>query len=227
MFPYDPTFILLIPAVIFALYAQAKVQGTFNKFSNVASTRGFSGADLARKILDHESLEQVKVEQTTGSLTDHYDPRSKTLRLSQPVYQSTSVAALGVVAHEIGHAIQDAKAYTPLKFRNSIVPVASFGSNLAFPLFFVGIFAGLPFLMDLGILLFVLAVVFTVITLPVEINASQRGLAWLSNSTITGDDSYPQAKDALKWAAYTYVVAALGSLATLLYYLAIFLGSRD
>jgi hypothetical protein len=207
MFPYDPTFILLIPAVIFALYAQAKVQGTFNKFSNVASARGFSGAELARKILDHENLSAVKVEQTTGSLTDHYDPRSKTLRLSKPVYQSTSVAALGVVAHEIGHAIQDAKAYTPLKLRNSIVPVASFGSNLAFPLFFVGIFAGLPFLMDLGILLFVLAVVFTVITLPVEFNASQRAIQLLADGGYLTAQEIPLAKQVLSAAALTYVAA--------------------
>jgi len=207
MFPYDPTFILLIPAIIFALYAQARVQGTFNKFSNVASARGFSGADLARKILDHENLSEVKVEQTTGSLTDHYDPRSKTLRLSQPVYQSTSVAALGVVAHEIGHAVQDAKAYTPLKFRNSIVPVASFGSNLAFPLFFVGIFAGLPFLMDLGIILFVLAVVFTVITLPVEFNASKRAIQLLSDGGYLTAQEIPLAKQVLSAAALTYVAA--------------------
>ena len=207
MFPYDPTFILLIPAVIFALYAQARVQGTFNKFSNVASLRGFSGADLARKILDHENLSEVKVEQTTGSLTDHYDPRSKTLRLSQPVYQSTSVAALGVVAHEIGHAVQDARAYSPLKFRNSIVPVASFGSNLAFPLFFVGIFAGLPFLMDLGILLFVLAVVFTVITLPVEFNASKRAIQLLSDGGYLTAQEIPLAKQVLSAAALTYVAA--------------------
>lgn len=181
MFFYDPTFLLLIPAIILALYAQAKVRGTYAKFSKIASSRGYTGFQLARYILDDYRMTNVQIEPIPGNLSDHYDPRSKKLRLSHKVYQGNSVAALGIVAHEVGHAIQDAKSYVPLKLRNSIVPAANFGSGLAFPLFFIGLIANLPFLMDIGIIFFTLAVVFSVITLPVEFNASRRAIRILSD----------------------------------------------
>jgi hypothetical protein len=206
-FPYDPTFILLIPAVLLALYAQFKVQSTFAKFSKVENSRGYTGAQVARYILDDRRLSDVQIESIEGNLSDHYDPRSKKLRLSASVYGSRSVAALGVAAHEVGHALQDATAYAPLKFRNSIVPVSSFGSNLAFPLFFVGILVNSPLLMDLGIILFSLAVVFTVITLPVEFNASNRALKILAGSRYLNEKEVPMAKQVLSAAALTYVAA--------------------
>jgi Zn-dependent membrane protease YugP len=207
MFFYDPTFLLLIPAIILALYAQAKVQGTYKKFAKVGSTRGYSGSQLARYILDDRRITDIKIEPIPGSLTDHYDPRSKTLRLSQDNYHGNSVAALGIVAHEVGHALQDAKAYAPLKLRNGFVPVANFGSGLAFPLFFIGLLSGLPFLMDLGIIFFAFAVAFSVITLPVEFNASQRAVRILKDGRYLSEKEIPMAKKVLSAAALTYVAA--------------------
>jgi Zn-dependent membrane protease YugP len=207
MFFYDPTFLLLIPAVLLALYAQVKVKGTYAKFSKVRSSRGYTGAQLARYILDDYRMTDIQVEPTPGNLTDHYDPRAKKLRLSQGVYKSNSVAALGIVAHEVGHAVQDAKSYIPLKLRNSFVPAASFGSGLAFPLFFVGWLASMPFLMDIGIVFFSFAVAFSVITLPVEFNASRRAIRILSNGRYLTEKEIPLAKKVLSAAALTYVAA--------------------
>ncbi len=226
MFFYDPTFLFLIPAILLALYAQARVQGTYAKFSKVRSSRGYTGAQLARYILDDRRMTDVQVEAIPGNLTDHYDPRSRKLRLSRGVFQSNSVAALGIVAHEIGHAIQDANAYFPLKLRNSIVPAANFGSGLAFPLFFIGLIANLPFLMDLGIIFFALAVAFSVITLPVEFNASRRAVRILSDGNYLTEKEIPLAKKVLSAAALTYVAATAMAVLNLIRLL-LLRGSRD
>jgi Zn-dependent membrane protease YugP len=204
---YDSTFLLIIPALLLAFYAQAKVQSTYAQFSKIRSQRGYSGAQLAQYILDDRRMNDIRIEAVPGELSDHYDPKSKVLGLSQEVYNSNSVAALGIVAHEIGHAIQDANAYAPLKLRNSIVPAANFGSGLAFPLFFIGLLASMPFLMDLGIILFALAVVFSVITLPVEFNASQRAIRILSDGRYLTEQELPMARKVLSAAALTYVAA--------------------
>jgi len=225
-FFYDPTFLLIIPALILAFYAQAKVKGTFNKFSKVRSQKGYNGAQLARLILDDHNLQEVKIKSVPGKLSDHYDPRTKSLGLSQDVYSGNSVAAAGIVAHEIGHAIQDQKAYTPLRIRNSIVPVTSLGSTLAFPLFFIGILASIPILMDIGIVLFSLAVAFSIITLPVEFNASSRAIKLLADGKYLTEQEIPMARKVLSAAALTYVAAttmAILNLARLL----ILRGSRD
>jgi Zn-dependent membrane protease YugP len=226
MFFYDPTFLLLIPALILALYAQGRIKGAYAKYSKIPSSKGYNGAQLARYILDDRRMSDVQIEAIPGNLSDHYDPSSKKLRLSQGVYGSSSVAALGIVAHEVGHAIQDANSYVPLKLRNSIVPAANFGSGLAFPLFFIGLIAGLPFLMDIAVIFFALAVAFSVITLPVEFNASRRAIRILSDGDYLTEKEIPLAKKVLSAAALTYVAAtamAILNLARLL----LLRGSRD
>ncbi len=206
MFYYDPTFLLIIPALLLALYAQFRVNSTYNNYSKVTASIGITGEALAERILANQNL-LIKVESIEGELSDHYDPSAKVLRLSKGVYSGNSVAAMGIVAHEIGHAMQDAKAYAPLKLRNNFVPAANFGTNFAFPLFFVGIIAGFPFLMDLAILLFTFAVVFSVITLPVEFNASKRAMQLLSDGHYLTNQELPMAKSVLSAAALTYVAA--------------------
>jgi len=213
---YDPTFLLLIPALLLAFYAQFKVQNTFAKFSKITNSRGYTGAQVAKYILDDRRLTDVKIDSIAGELTDNYDPRDKKLHLSQSVYSGNSVASLGIAAHEVGHALQHAAGYTPLKIRNSIVPVSNFGSGLAFPLFFLGIFMGLPFLMDIGIILFSLAVVFTVLTLPVEFNASQRAIKILAEGNYLTAKEIPMAKAVLSAAALTYVASATMAVLNLL-----------
>ena len=208
MFYYnDPTFLLLIPAMLLALYAQFKVKSTFDKYSKVAASRGLTGAEVGRKLLDAAGLRSVPVQSVAGELTDHYDPRDKTLHLSQPVHDSNSVAAIGVVAHEVGHAIQDVQSYAPLALRNNFVPVANLGSQLAIPLFFLGIILSYPLLMDIGIIAFSLAVAFQVITLPVEFNASSRAIKILSDGGYLTSSEIPLAKSVLNAAALTYVAA--------------------
>jgi Zn-dependent membrane protease YugP len=204
---YDPTFVLLIPAVLLAIYAQWKVKSTYAKYSEVRCSRGYTGAQVARYILDDYRLQKIEVVPTPGELTDNYDPRSGKLNLSESVYNSNSVAAVGVAAHEAGHAIQDAKAYVPLKLRNGLVPVTSLGTTLAFPLFLLGLFAGLPVFMDIGIILFALAVVFSIVTLPVEFNASRRALRVLSDGNFLTAQELPLARSVLDAAALTYVAA--------------------
>ena len=204
---FDPTFVLLIPAVLLAIYAQWKVKGTYAKYSQVACSRGYTGAQVARYILDDYRLQKIQVVPTPGDLTDNYDPRSGKLNLSESVYNSNSVAAIGVAAHEAGHAIQDAKAYVPLKLRNGLVPVTNIGTTLAFPLFLLGLFAGLPTFMDIGIILFALAVVFSIVTLPVEFNASRRALRVLADGNFLTAQELPMARSVLNAAALTYVAA--------------------
>jgi len=228
MFFFDPTFILLIPALILAFYAQAKVKSTFSRYSRVRSSRGYTGEQVARAMLDMRGLGDVPVEATKGSLTDHYDPRSRKLRLSEGVYDSASVAALGVAAHETGHALQHADAYGPLMLRTNLVPVANFGSMLAFPLFIIGFMfsTSVGWLMDVGIIIFSVAVLFSLLTLPVEFNASSRALALLREGGYLGEQELPHARAVLNAAAWTYVAAATMAVSELVRLL-ILRSSRD
>ncbi len=209
MFFWDYTFFLLIPPLILAIYAQQKVRSTYKRFSEKVASSRISAAELARRILNTSGAE-VKVEKTSGRLTDHYDPRKKALRLSEAVYGSKSIAALGISAHETGHALQHQEGYLALHLRNAIYPVVSFGSSLAFPIFFVGfIFSrqGPSILMDIGILLFAGAVVFSLLTLPVEFNASKRALVLLRQGGYLERDELLEARQVLSAAALTYVAA--------------------
>lgn len=224
----DLWLILVFPAFLLALYAQFKVKSTFAKQSKVAASSGASGALVARGLLDSQGLHNVPVELTSGSLSDHYDPRSKILRLSPEVYHGTSVAALGVAAHEVGHAIQHRQEYVPLNIRNSFFPVANLGSSLAMPLIFVGLLLGFAKLTLLGIVAFSFAVFFQVVTLPVEFNASSRALALLENRGYITRAEVAPTKKVLDAAAMTYVAATLVAVAELLRFVLLFLGqSRD
>ena len=227
LYPFDPTFVLLIPAIILAMYAQFKVQATYAQMSEVRSKSGLTGAAAGRKLLDASGLSNVGIEQIAGNLTDNYDPRDKTLHLSEGVYNNDSIAAIGIVAHEVGHAVQDSKAYAPLKLRAGLVPAANVGSQLAIPLFFVGMIFSFPALMDIGIIAFSLAVVFTVITLPVEFNASHRAITMLSGGGYLEQDEVPMAKKVLDAAALTYVAATAMAVLNLLRLLAIRGERRD
>ncbi|MDD8030729.1 MAG: zinc metallopeptidase [Acidobacteriota bacterium] len=209
MFFYDFTFWMLIPVLIFSIYAQSKVKSTFTRFSKVISSSRITAAEAAAEILKYSPARDVQIGRVSGNLTDHYDPRKKILRLSESVYDSPSIAALGVAAHEAGHAIQHAQGYAFLALRNLIYPVASFGSNLAFPLFFVGLIfgSGARILMDIGIFLFSAAVLFSVITLPVEFNASRRALGILRERGFLNNQELIGAKKVLSAAAMTYVAS--------------------
>lgn len=209
----DPVgFILLLPALALSMYAHFKVQSTFAKYMQVRARRGVTGAQVARALLNDAGLYDVPVELIHGHLNDHYDPRTRTMRLSPDVYYGSSVASLGVAAHETGHAIQHAENYVPLTIRNQIVPVASFGSQLALPLFFIGLIFATPGLgtwfMDLGIWLFTAAVAFQLITLPVEFNASARAMRLLVDRGFIDRDEAPRTRAVLNAAAMTYVAAA-------------------
>lgn len=212
MFPFffDWTWALIIPAFALAIWAQFKVKSTYNRFSEVASRSGMTGAQVARRILDANGLLNVRVEEVEGVLTDHYHPKDKVVRLSQPIYASNSLAALAVAAHETGHAVQDQLGYAPMAIRANLVPVANFGSSLAFPLFFIGFLfsAKMGWLMDLGILFFAGAVLFHIVTLPVEFNASSRAVRILSSGGYLAPDEVQGAKKVLDAAAWTYVAAA-------------------
>lgn len=223
-------YIILIGAILIASYAvSAVLKSKFKKYSHIPVDNGMTGRDVAEKMLHDNGIYDVKVISTQGMLTDHYNPANKTVNLSEGVYASNSVAAAAVAAHECGHAVQHAKAYGPLGMRSKLVPVVSFASQwvmwvIIAGIIFIKIF---PALIWIGIGLFALTTLFSFITLPVEINASKRALVWLNTAGITNVSNHDMAKDALKWAAYTYVVAALSSLATLVYYIMIALsGSR-
>lgn len=205
---YDPTYLLLIPGLLLALYAQFKVTSTFNHWKQVGSRSGLTGAQVARQILDSNGCRDVAIEPVRGSLTDHYDPENNVLRLSSEVYGSRSIAALGVAAHEAGHAIQDAQDYAPLRIRANLVPVANIGSGMAMPLFFLGLIMSWEPLLKVGILCFALSVLFYVVTLPVEFNASNRAVALLGSGYLP-DDEVKGVKAVLSAAAMTYVAAAL------------------
>lgn len=206
-----------------------QLKSKFKAYSKIPINNYLSGKDVAEKMLRENGIMDVKVISVPGSLTDHYNPLTKTVNLSPEVYNGQSIASAAVAAHECGHAVQHAQAYSFLQMRTALVPIVSFSSKWVQWILLGGILAlqSFPYLLLGGIILFALTTLFSFITLPVEINASSRALVWLSNSGITNSSTYPKAKDALKWAAYTYVVAALASLATLLYYIAIFTGRRD
>ena len=230
----DWTLILLMPAMIFAFVAQARVQSTFQKYDRVHSERRMTGADVARRILDLNGLYDVKVEYVRGHLNDHFDPRTNVIRLSDATYGSTSVAAIGVAAHEAGHAVQHATGYAPIRLRGAIIPVTQFGSRLSMPLFLIGLLItgfGMidpaigEILMFGGIILFSLSTLFQLVTLPVEFNASSRALRTLEESNILYGDEIVGAKAVLSAAAMTYVAALATSLAYLLRFILIAAGA--
>lgn len=216
---YDITyFIFLIPCLILSLYCSAKVNSTFNKYSKVANKRGITGAQAAQQVLTANGVTGVRIEPVSGKLTDHFDPRTNTIRLSEAVYNNTSVAAVGVAAHEAGHAVQHAQDYMPNKIRSAIVPVANIGSKLSWILIFIGFLLPVQynFVITLGIIFFSLSVLFTLVTLPVEFNASKRALATIKGTNLLYDDEYTGAKKTLSAAAMTYVAAAATAIAQLL-----------
>ena len=221
---YDPTVLLLIPGLILALYAQFKVSSTYARYKKVHSGTGLTGAQIARQILDTNGCGSVRIERVPGSLTDHYDPENGVLRLSEEVYGSRSIAALGVAAHEAGHAIQDATDYGPMRIRATLVPVANIGSSAAIPLFMLGLIFSWEPLLKIGILCFSLAVLFYLVTLPVEFNASGRAVALLSSGYLPQDE-VQGVKKVLSAAALTYVAAALQAILQLLR-LVLLAGSR-
>ncbi|HET9328222.1 MAG TPA: zinc metallopeptidase [Candidatus Eisenbacteria bacterium] len=227
---YDPTFFLLIPAMIFAFWAQWKVQSTYQRFSKVQASNGRTGREIALGIMARNGVTDVAVEEVGGILSDHYDPRVKKVRLSSHNYRDSSIASIAVAAHEVGHVLQHAQGYAPLQFRTLLAPVAGFGSMLAFPLFLVGLFFNIPgisgTLMDIGIFLFTGAVLFSLVTLPVEFDASKRALAQLTSSGSVMPEEIGQAKKVLDAAALTYVAAA-GMAAIQLLRLIMLRNSRD
>lgn len=214
---YDATYFLVIIGAILSMIASARVNGTFKRYSRVRSMSGMTGAQTARKILDQNGLYNVKIEHINGNLTDHYDPRSKVLRLSDATYSATSVAAIGVAAHECGHAVQDSEEYEPLRIRSKMAPAANFGSRFGLPIFIAGlIFGSNQILMQIGIWVFLLAVLFQLVTLPVEFDASKRALVMLTQYGILGDTEAEGSRKVLKAAAMTYVAAAAASVLNLL-----------
>lgn len=224
---FDPTYLLVIPAIIFALIAQIKVKNTFNRYSSEHNQHGYTAKEVARQILDDNGLQNISIEYISGELTDHYDPSANVIRLSESVYSSTSVAAIGVAAHEVGHAIQHAKGYAPIKVRQAIIPITRIGSSLAVPLVLVGmLFAALDWLIPVGIFLYTGVVFFQAVTLPVEFNASNRALKTLDENLILYKDEVKMAKKVLSAAAMTYVAAMFSSLMSLLRLIVIVNNSR-
>lgn len=230
---FSPLYLILaLPGLLLGLWAQARVKGAFNKYSKVRTTRNVTGAQVARMLLDAQGLFDVEVEESKGGmLSDHYDPRSKTLRLSPEVYGAPSVAAAGVAAHETGHALQDAKSYAPLAVRSALVPMASFGSGLAPLIFFAGFmlqaFTGFGIeIAWFGVILFAVAVLFTLVTLPVEFDASRRAKQLLQSQGILASSESEGVNKVLDAAALTYVAAAVAAIGTLLYYVLLLTGGR-
>lgn len=224
---FDPTYLLVIPAIIFALIAQIKVKTTFNRYSSEHNQHGYTAKEVARQILDDNGLQNISIEYISGELTDHYDPSANVIRLSESVYSSTSVAAIGVAAHEVGHAIQHAKGYAPIKVRQAIIPITRIGSSIAVPLVLVGmLFAALDWLIPVGIFLYTGVVFFQAVTLPVEFNASNRALKTLDENLILYKDEVKMAKKVLSAAAMTYVAAMFSSLMSLLRLIVIVNNSR-
>lgn len=222
-FFYDSTFLILIPAILLSLFAQFKVKSAFEKYSKVKSINGYTGEQVARMLLDSKGLYDVPIEVTSGKLSDHYDPSKRVMRLSEDVFYGTSVASIGVAAHETGHAIQHKEAYTPLIIRDKIVPAVNFSSNLSWVLLLIGLFLGNggSILVNAGIILFTVVVFFQIITLPVEFNASSRALTILKDGSILYANEVSQAKEVLQAAALTYVAAALMAILQLIRLIAI------
>ena len=235
---YDYTwYLLVLPAFLLALWAQFRVKATYSKYSKVRSVRGRTAAEVARQILNDHGLSYVQVDQIGGELTDNYDPRTNIVHLSQGVYSSTSIAAIGVAAHECGHAVQHAEdeaalfaarreEYSPLKLRSAIIPITNIGSSLSIPIFFIGLLFNYTLLMNIGILLFGLVALFQLITLPVEFNASRRALATIEERALLTEDEARGAKKVLSAAALTYVAALASTLAQLLRLIIISRGNR-
>jgi len=229
MFFWDPTMILLIPGIILGMYAQAKVMSAFSKYSEVPVSTGLSGAEAAKRVLEAQGIYDVEIEPIGGYLSDHYDPRSKTLRLSEQNYYGRSLAAVGIAAHEAGHAVQHATDYLPMVVRSGFVPLASFGSIAWIFLFLGGLILGMPMLLKVGIFLFTFVVFFQLVTLPVELNASKRAIALLTTSGVIYEDEVPDAKKVLNAAALTYLAGLVMAILQLLRLLIIAgaLGGRD
>lgn len=223
---FDPTFIILLPAIIFAAYAQSKINSTFNTYLRVRNSNGYTGYQVARTILDKHGLQDIPIELINGHLTDHYDPRKRALRLSNAVYNGDSLASVGVAAHECGHAVQHQEAYVPLTIRNTIAPIASIGSQLSWILVLAGMFFGFTGLIDLGIIFFSAAVLFQLVTLPVEYNASSRAIAMLTEYNLVPINEVGPAKKVLSAAALTYLAATIVAVMQLLRLL-LLRGRRD
>ena len=224
---YDPTYILVLIGAVLSLWASATVKSTYNKYSRVHSYSGLTGAQAAAQILRQAGIYDVRIEHVSGNLTDHYDPKARVLRLSDSVYGSNSVAAIGVAAHECGHAIQDQEDYVPLRFRAAFVPVANLGTQVAFPILLLGVFLGSShFLIQVGLLCFFFGVLFQLITLPVEFNASGRAVRILRETGMMSDDELSKTKKVLSAAAMTYVAAAAASILSMLRLIILFGGNR-
>ena len=218
---YGLIWIIMGLVMVLSFVVQNMLKSRFNKYSRVPVSNGMTGAEIARKMLADNGITDVQVTAVQGQLTDHYNPQTKTVNLSESVYNQRNVAAAAVAAHECGHVIQHATGYAPLKLRSAMVPVVSFSNNIVQWVLLLGVLIVqiTPALLWVGIALFALSTLFSFVTLPVEINASHRAVQWLENAGITNYETRPMAIDALKWAAYTYVIAAIGSLATLIYYI--------
>ena len=216
LFYFDWTMLIVLPAFFFSLWAQFKVNSTFEKYSKMRTRRGITGADAARRVLNENGLYDVRIEHIKGNLTDHYDPRDKVIRLSDSVYASDSAAAVGVACHEAGHAVQHAKGYFPIKVRSAVVPMTKFGSMLSIPLFMIGLIFASPELMLGGIVLYAVVAFFQFVTLPVEFNASKRAMQAIKHAGFLSPDEYSSSRKVLTAAAMTYVAALATSLLTLL-----------
>ena len=228
-FGFDPTMILVLIGVVLSMAASSKVNTTYAKYSRVRSMTGMTGAEAARQLLNSQGIYDEQIRKVAGSLTDHYDPRTKVVNLSEAVYDSASVAAIGVAAHECGHAMQDFEAYAPLRIRGAIVPVVNIGAQLSWPMILLGLFfggVGSP-LINLGIILFSLSVLFQLVTLPVEFNASARAVRLLNTMGILHGEEVGYTRQVLGAAALTYVAAAAGSILQLLRLIILFGGRRD
>ena len=224
---YDYTYIVLVPALLVALFAQFKVNSTYAKYSKVRNSRGITGAEVARRILDANGLWNVKIIHIAGNLTDNYNPATNTVSLSDSTYSSTSVAAIGVAAHECGHAVQHATGYVPIKIRSAIIPITNIGSSVGVILILVGLIFSAPSLATFGVVLYSAVAVFQAVTLPVEFNASARALKTLKQDFILEEDELPLARKVLSAAALTYVAALLSSIATIFRYLLLINNRRN
>lgn len=221
--------VIMIIVMVLSYIIQLTLNSKFDKYSRIPGPHGLTGADVARLMLRQNGINNVTVQSVAGKLTDHFNPQDMTINLSEGVYNSTSVAACAVAAHETGHAIQHATGYAPLRLRSALIPVVTFANNTVQWVLLLGVIMinVFPSLLWIGIGLFAMTTLFSLVTLPVEINASQRAIAWLAGSGVVDDNTKPYAVDALKWAAYTYVIAAIGSLATLFYYIGIANSRKD
>ena len=227
MIYWDSTYILVIIAMLLSLFASYGVKTTYARYQKMKTARGITGAEAARRVLDMHGLQHIRIERISGELTDHFDPRNNVIRLSDSTYNDTSVAAVGVAAHEAGHAVQHATGYVPIKVRNAIVPVVNIGNQLAMPLFVIGLLLNYLNLAYIGVILFSFALVFQLVTLPVELNASSRAIKILDSSMLLYEDEIGPAKKVLKAAAMTYVAAVASTALQLLRLLLILNGRRD